>query len=152
MLCFFRLITLYQSRDQITCYLIRDIKNNNFFMKTKLPSFLTTDSCHSDSFVFVFIMSSDIEKKLLEYRAKRKREEYVNNIKQRTRDLFVSLIPQKPPVAKVALTQPAVASFTPFRLNYRLRQLKKTQRKKKQKIYYQLMKQRNQKTSTKCPF
>lgn len=41
-------------------------------------------------------MSSDIEKKLLEYRAKKKREEYVNSLKQKTRDFFHNLAPRKP--------------------------------------------------------
>lgn len=48
-------------------------------------------------------MSTDIEKKLLEYRAKKKREEYVNSVKQKTKDFFLGFVPKRqPPVAEAS--------------------------------------------------
>lgn len=67
-------------------------------------TYTPSDSCQSDSShiyilwfsgCFVFMMSEDIQKKLLEYRAKRKREEYINNIKKKTKNLLSTLIPQR---------------------------------------------------------
>lgn len=45
---------------------------------------------------------SDIEKKLQEYRAKKKREEYINGIKEKTKGFISRLAPKKTPVATVS--------------------------------------------------
>lgn len=44
-------------------------------------------------------MSTEIERALLQYRAKKNREEYIKTLKERTKVLLTSLVPQKSSVS-----------------------------------------------------